>query len=427
MRLYTQNVDGIDTSLPPLVTQIPLESKGPWPRTVQLHGSLAKMVCSKCNALSEFKAELFNGPAPPPCEACIEHDKVRTDEAGKRSHGIGRLRPRMVLYNEHNPDQDAIGAVTTADLRARPDAVIVVGTSMEIPGVKRMVREMCKVVRGRRDGVAVWINRGPPPVGKEFGDCWDLVVAGDCDKVALRANMRRWNDDGVDSKVCTESEAEQTKREQGEIKVIVNPLANKSATPQKSNTPKKSGTPKNSNTPAMLTPAESPLLKATKLLKAPKVPQLSLSDDKWELSGNHVIKGVTKKTSSKLSTKSQPKKTNSSKISKSVVATKINTVFKNTKPQPKTAKRLPSPTTPKRAAELLASIVSSSPMGDISPQSARYNGPPPSPPKLEFPKSKAQQAIKVEIPDDPGLLKRMREETVSPTGNVPVGMGQLLH
>ncbi|KAL9604465.1 MAG: hypothetical protein Q9219_000430 [cf. Caloplaca sp. 3 TL-2023] len=220
MRLYTQNVDGIDTSLTPLATSVPLASKGPWPRTIQLHGGLEKMVCSKCSHLSDFEPALFEGPSPPPCRQCVEADKVRTAHAGKRSHGIGRLRPRIVLYNEHNPDDEAIGTVVSSDLRGRPDAVIVVGTSMKIPGVRRIVREMCGVVRARRDGLAVWVNRDPPPIGKEFEDCWDLVVKGSSDDVANFANMRHWDDDGIDVKCCTDSEAERAMREQ-KIRVLI--------------------------------------------------------------------------------------------------------------------------------------------------------------------------------------------------------------
>ena len=169
LRLYTQNIDGIDTSLPPLATKVPLNHKAPWPQTIQLHGGLEMMMCQKCQQTSDFQPQLFQGATPPLCPKCIEADSLRTKYAGKRSHGIGKLRPRIVLYNEHNPDEDAIGAVVTSDLRSRPDAIIVVGTSMKIPGVKRIVREMCGVVRSRRDGVSVWINRDPVPVARELG------------------------------------------------------------------------------------------------------------------------------------------------------------------------------------------------------------------------------------------------------------------
>ena len=212
MRLYTQNVDGIDTSLPPLSTSVPLSMKGPWPRTIQLHGGLEKMVCSKCNRVSDFQASLFEGPLPPLCVACLETDKIRINHAGKRSHGIGRLRPRIVLYHEHNPDEEAIGTVVSADLRTRPDAVFVVGTSMKIPGVRRIVREMCGVVRSRRNGLAIWVNHEPPPVGKEFEDCFDLIVKGACDDVAYHAEMKRWDEDNVGTNSHSEGDLSKANR-----------------------------------------------------------------------------------------------------------------------------------------------------------------------------------------------------------------------
>ncbi|KAK5628290.1 hypothetical protein RRF57_004005 [Xylaria bambusicola] len=194
LRLYTQNVDGLDISMEPLGTVVPLPPKGPWPRTIQLHGGLEKMVCSKCNEISQFDASLFQGPQAPLCKGCEETDNVRTSHAGKRSHGIGRLRPRMVLYNEYNPDEEAIANVFRADLRARPDAVIVVGTSMKIPGVRNMVKDMCKVTRDRRDGITAWINLDPEPSGTDLKNCWDLVVRGKCDDVASLVHLPHFDE-----------------------------------------------------------------------------------------------------------------------------------------------------------------------------------------------------------------------------------------
>ncbi|KAE9376899.1 DHS-like NAD/FAD-binding domain-containing protein, partial [Stipitochalara longipes BDJ] len=193
MRLYSQNVDGIDTSLEPLATAVPLNAKGPWPKTIQLHGGLEKMVCTKCGNLSNFDGALFEGPEPPLCKECETTDAVRI-AGGLRSHGIGRLRPRMVLYNEFNPDEDAIGAVSAADLKSRPDAVIVVGTSLKVPGIRRLAKEMCSVTRGRRGGFTAWINHDPEPLGIEFKDCWDMVVRGECDDVARLVGLPRWDD-----------------------------------------------------------------------------------------------------------------------------------------------------------------------------------------------------------------------------------------
>lgn len=197
MRMYSQNIDSIDTKMPPLSTNVPLNVKGPWPVTIQLHGGLEKMVCTKCGHLEPFNASLFEGPEPPLCEKCKEHDQVRTAFAGKRSHGIGRLRPRIVLYNEYNPDEEAIGNVSKADLRRVPDAVVVVGTSLKIPGVRRIVKEMCQLTRSRRDGITAWINIDPEPQGAEFRDCWDLVVRGKCDDIAELVNLPRWDQQDI--------------------------------------------------------------------------------------------------------------------------------------------------------------------------------------------------------------------------------------
>lgn len=208
LRLYSQNIDCLDTSLQPLATNIPLNPKGPWPATVQLHGGLQKMVCTKCSELSPFDGKVFDGPEAPLCPSCIEQDQVRTAHAGKRSHGIGRIRPRFVLYNEFNPDEEAIGNVSSADLKARPDAVIVVGTTLKVPGTRRLVKELCQVTRGRRDGFTAWINIEPEPKGIDFKDCWDLVVKAKCDDVAREANLDPWDLDlGENFLVTKEDEA----------------------------------------------------------------------------------------------------------------------------------------------------------------------------------------------------------------------------
>ncbi|KAI2621519.1 DHS-like NAD/FAD-binding domain-containing protein [Hypomontagnella submonticulosa] len=212
LRLYTQNVDGLDTSMPPLATTVPLNPKAPWPKTIQLHGGLGKMVCSKCNEISDFDGSLFEGPSAPLCKGCEETDNVRTSHAGKRSHGIGRLRPRMVLYNEYNPDEESIANVVRADIRARPDAIIVVGTSMKIPGVRNMVKDMCRVTRDRKDGITAWINLDPEPTGADLKNCWDLVVQGKCDDVASLVHLPRYDENVDDAVVVDEKKYEEDVR-----------------------------------------------------------------------------------------------------------------------------------------------------------------------------------------------------------------------
>lgn len=221
-RLYTQNIDGIETSMTPLKTDVPLNIKGPWPTTIQLHGSLDIVVCQKCRSLFDFDCELFNRREPPECPQCAERNEAR-EAAGHRSHGIGKLRPRIVLYNEHNPDEEAITSVMNADIRSRPDTLIVAGTSMKIPGVRRLVKVLCNVIRGRKNGVTMWINN-EPPVGKEFEDCWDLMVKGSCDQFAQLASLKEWDDNSEEvHELCSSAQVERLKREQSCSVVIGTP------------------------------------------------------------------------------------------------------------------------------------------------------------------------------------------------------------
>ncbi|KAJ5794126.1 Sirtuin family [Penicillium paradoxum] len=198
-RLYTQNIDGIETSMNPLATEVPLSVKGSWPVTIQLHGSIEWMVCQKCCYLTDFQADMFTEADPPACTDCAVNDQNRM-ACGLRSHGIGRMRPRIVLYNEHNPDEEAIASVMNADIKSRPRVLIVAGTSLKIPGVRRLVKSMCATIRSRKDGVTMFINNELPS-GKEFDDCFDLIVKGSCDEVAHQTRLEPWNSD--DKTPCT--------------------------------------------------------------------------------------------------------------------------------------------------------------------------------------------------------------------------------
>ena len=326
MRLYTQNVDGIDTSLPPLKTEAPLPKKAPWPKTVQVHGGLDHMVCSKCHKLYPFDAALFDGPTAPPCPSCVENDEVR-QAADKRTHGIGCLRPRMVLYNEQNPDDEAIGSCAATDLRMRPDAVIVAGTTLKVPGIRRIAREMCKTVRDRKDGVAIWINNDPEPLGVDLKDAWDLVVTGPCDEVARHAAMRKW-DEPLEVKEISDEELAKA-RVNNRIEVVVG-------------TPKKPGVFQDAG---QLTPGQSPrMLPKHAFKQEPGTPSKKgtkrKSGAQMDLLGNTATKGAAKKA--------QPKKATTTK-SKAKKDTKketpaINNMFKATKatakPAGKPAKKL---------------------------------------------------------------------------------------
>lgn len=114
------------------------------------------------------------------CQNCTSKETGRLTQ-GKRPRGIGRLRPQIVLYGDNNPDEDLIGSISAKDLKAPLDAVIVVGTTLKIPGIRRLALEFCRKARSRATGVTVWIGKEPPTT--RLRDLFDFIVLGDCDKV----------------------------------------------------------------------------------------------------------------------------------------------------------------------------------------------------------------------------------------------------
>ena len=184
LRQYTQNIDCLESKLLSLSPNTSLEAKGPWAKTIQLHGRLDTMICQKCKRCSPLVPEKFQGSQPPPCLQC-EYIETQRAELGKRLRGTGRLRPKILLYGENNPDEVAVEAVFKHDLREGPDAVIVVGTCLTVPGARMLAKEFCRVAKTRRrPGITLWINKERPSSSSGIDSLFDYVVRGDCDEIA---------------------------------------------------------------------------------------------------------------------------------------------------------------------------------------------------------------------------------------------------
>ncbi|KAI6353491.1 hypothetical protein MCOR25_008978 [Pyricularia grisea] len=352
LRLYTQNIDCLDTNMEPLRTSVPLKAtQKPWPKTIQLHGGLAKMQCTKCGDVKDLDPELFDGPKPPLCAVCEEADQIRVAFANKRSRGIGRLRPRMVLYNEASPESEEVGTVSAADLARVPDAVIVVGTTLKIPGVKRLVTEMCRATRSRRDGFTAFLSVEPPQ-GAEFQECWDIVVRGKCDDVAAIVGLPRYDEPApteTDWKV-TQATEESKKTQEKVSSVDIQKPKLVSAPEDHESKSKRPGQLVDKQNGSIPTPSASPKLETAQPNTGTPT-TLSLSDAKQtklqfgqrkKLPGAPTTKAVNKRT--KLPDAPQPSKPTKSKIpvkkgtkkeatKKSVKAQPVLTkAFKATKP-----------------------------------------------------------------------------------------------
>jgi hypothetical protein len=120
-----------------------------------------------------------------------------------RALKIGTLRPAIVLYDEPHPLGDDIGMIQTADMARKPDMLIVMGTSLKVHGLKKLVKDFAKTVhtsapsrsfsvkkaKSFAGGKVVFVNRTAP--GSEWADIIDYHVAGDTD-VWVKRVLRDW-------------------------------------------------------------------------------------------------------------------------------------------------------------------------------------------------------------------------------------------
>jgi len=103
-----------------------------------------------------------------------------------RALRIGTLRPAIVLYDEPHPLGDEIGQIQAADVRKGPDLLIIMGTSLKVHGLKKLVKEFAKVTHARKSpktpGLVIFVNKTPP--GGEWDGVIDYHVEGDTDSWA---------------------------------------------------------------------------------------------------------------------------------------------------------------------------------------------------------------------------------------------------
>ncbi|RPA71254.1 DHS-like NAD/FAD-binding domain-containing protein, partial [Ascobolus immersus RN42] len=194
-RCYTQNIDGLEER-EGLTTDLSL-GKGKR-RTcaakkvvVQLHGHLRNLRCELCNAshpYDEENAEALSAGMAPACPTCQGKLEER-ESAGKRTTRIGALRPSIVLYGEENPDAEMIGKVTQADLSAKPDLMIIAGTSLKVHGLKRIVKSFAASIHAK-GGKVIYVNN-TPAANSVWKDVIDYHVEMDCDRFVAELKDKR--------------------------------------------------------------------------------------------------------------------------------------------------------------------------------------------------------------------------------------------
>lgn len=126
-----------------------------------------------------------------------------------RPLAVGTLRPAIVLYDEAHPLGEEIGAICSADMSKRPDVLVIMGTSLKVHGIKRLVKDFANAVHyveskakdeesstpsssspikaapstnllaARNPKVVIFVNRTPPPA--DLAHIIDYWVEGDTD------------------------------------------------------------------------------------------------------------------------------------------------------------------------------------------------------------------------------------------------------
>ncbi|GAA5821563.1 hypothetical protein JCM3770_006826 [Rhodotorula araucariae] len=157
---------------------------------VPLHGGLDEVVCGACGWREGWRrrhSKAFRKGRTVECGRC----QKRADSRHRRSKRaiplppLAFLRPAVLLYDDPHSStsftSSLIASVAEADLDDEPDFLVVAGTSLRIPGFKRLVRQFAARV-SRNGGLCVLINRGA--VGKEWDKIFDYHVVGETDGFA---------------------------------------------------------------------------------------------------------------------------------------------------------------------------------------------------------------------------------------------------
>ncbi|KZO90205.1 DHS-like NAD/FAD-binding domain-containing protein [Calocera viscosa TUFC12733] len=172
-------------------------------RNVQLHGDIHAVRCTLCAYTAPFSPEhtaSFREGKAPACPACTARCEARLLRAA-RSIPTGSLRPAIVLYDEPHPLGEEIGTVQGSDLSRAPDLLIIMGTSLKVHGLKRLVREFAAAVHARAErvggqegkggkkqpamlGKVLFVNRTPP--SSEWAGVIDYHVQGETDAWVAR-------------------------------------------------------------------------------------------------------------------------------------------------------------------------------------------------------------------------------------------------
>jgi NAD-dependent histone deacetylase SIR2 len=206
LRGYTQNIDDLESKvgLTVLSQAAPgctitdcvgtkrresTESSSSKINIIPLHGTLKTVACTVCRNKDDFDQAMlaaFHNGHVVECKNCKQRSEDRVKQ-GRRRLQSGIYRPDIVLYNEHHHLGDLISEYVSLDIDSMPTTVIVMGTSLRVTGLKKLVKDMAKAVQRKRDiapdrtGPVIYVNKTSASKS-EWRNVFDAEFLGTCDE-----------------------------------------------------------------------------------------------------------------------------------------------------------------------------------------------------------------------------------------------------
>ncbi|EGV63584.1 NAD-dependent deacetylase hst3 [Yamadazyma tenuis] len=241
LRCYTQNIDGIESKVN-LTTGIKSSEfqteetnrrlvnssfNKNWKNldVVQLHGDLNQLTCTQCFSNFEWTKKyqnMLSSGDNPECSNCFQKYQERLYSGKRLTGNIGILRPGIVLYGENHPQSEILAQGLNTDIKSRPDILIIMGTSLKVDGVKKLVKSLATSIH-EKGGKVIFINKTQVS-SSQWDNYVDYQVLCDCDNF-IKVLKQEIPDlfltqEQLDSKRLKQLEAKRIKQEAREEKKI---------------------------------------------------------------------------------------------------------------------------------------------------------------------------------------------------------------
>lgn len=190
LRLYTQNIDGLDAEVG-LSTDVPTDMADTG-TCIPLHGNIRMLKCRLCSAKYEWKSYEKEGAEVSldtgielSCQSCWGKCRARV-AAGRRKIAIGQLYPDIICSDQPHPDAVEIQQLIDCD-EDKADILIILGTSLKFSGPLKLAKQLADAVDSR-GGLVVYVNRTEPPLcAAKFIKYW---IETECDSWAEDLRLR---------------------------------------------------------------------------------------------------------------------------------------------------------------------------------------------------------------------------------------------